>query len=222
MKPETKTRIAEEAASAEFFNSLPNNIHGFTLKKIFTDRLDRFNYFSYEKDHRSLTAYFHEETAEYKVRVAIGLTEFCLTEFFTGSFERFTKILSAKLDAAIENLTAPVTDLLLAEKNFAAWEYGKTLPQEFEGFELFVAPDNPVKITNGSYILINYANFETTSDFTIFYNVYTENFSGESKIRLVPHVSYLFDAVTLKELDAALEKNLAVELTNIKNLSTAG
>ena len=221
MKPETKTRIAEEAAAAEFFKSLPNNIHGFALKKIFADELDRFNYFSYENAHRSLTAYFHEETAEYKVRVAIGLTEFCLTEFFTGSFERFTKILSAKLDAAIENLTAPVTDSLLAEKNFANWEYAKTLPKNIEGFELFVAPDNPAKITNGSYILLNYSDFATASDFTIFYNVYTENFTGESKIRLVPHVSYLFDAVTLKELEAALEKNLAAEIHNIKNLTTA-
>ncbi|MBO4401467.1 MAG: hypothetical protein J5809_06435 [Selenomonadaceae bacterium] len=219
MNPETKTRIAEEAASAEFFTSLPNNIRGFALKKIFDDELDKFNYFRYEKDHRSLTAYFHEETAEYKVRVSIGLNEFCLTKFFTGDFKRFTELLRAELDSAIENLTAPVTDSLLAEKNFADWEYAKTLPKNLEGFELFISPDNPAKTTNGSYILLNYSDFDAASDFSVFYNVYTENFTGESKIRLVPHVSYLFDAVTLKELEAALEKNLAAELNSIKNFS---
>lgn len=219
MNPETKTRIAEEAAGAEFFNSLPNNIHGFALKKIFADNLDKFNYFRYEKDHRSFTAYFHEETGEYKVRVAIGLTEFCLTEFFTGDFDRFTKILRAELDSSIKTLTEPAADLLIAEKNFAGWEYAKTLPQNLEGFELFIAPDKPAKTTNGSYILINYSDFASASDFTIFYNVYTENFTGESKVHLVPHVSYLFDAVTLKDLEAALEKNLAAELRSIKNFS---
>lgn len=221
MKPEIKTQIAEEAASAEFFKSLPNNIRGFALKKIFADELDKFNYFNYEKNHRSLTAYFHEETAEYKVRVAIGLAEFCLTEFFTGDFKRFTEILSAKLDSAIESLTAPVTDSLLAEKNFGGWEYAKTLPRELEGFELFIAPDNPAKTTNGSYILLNYSDFANASDFTIFYNVYTENFTGESKVKLVPHVSYLFDAVTLVELENALEKNLTAELRSIKNFYNA-
>ncbi|MBQ7705718.1 MAG: hypothetical protein IJT73_09895, partial [Selenomonadaceae bacterium] len=53
-----------------------------------------------------------------------------------------------------------------------------------------------------------------------FYNVYTENFCGESKVNLVPNVSYLFDAVTLKELEQKLKKNLAAELCNIKKFST--
>ena len=219
MKPETKTRIAAEAEAAEFFSTLPNNIRGFTLRKIFADTVDKFNYFSYEKNRRSLTAYFHEETGEYKVRVAVGLAEFCLTEFFTRDFSRFTKILGAELSRAIESLDAPVTDSLLVEQNFSGWDYGKNLPQNLEGFELFVAPDNPAKFTNGSYIVVNYSDFAAASDFTVFYNVYTENFTAESKIRLVPQVSSLFDAVTLKELEAALAENLAAELRRIKTFS---
>ena len=122
----------------------------------------------------------------------------------------------------INNLAEPVDtekDLLIAAQNFSNWEYAQNLPENLEGFELFIAPKNPAKITNGSYIILNYSNFETACDFTIFYNVYTENFCGESKINLVPNVSYLFDAVTLKELEQKLKKNLAAELSNIKKFS---
>ena len=224
MKQKFKERIDAELAATNFFDTLPAEIGGYNLKKIFNEDGDKFFYFSYENEklHRSLTAYFHEETSEYKVRVKIGLTEFCLTKFFTSKFENFTEILNAELKAALENLSAPVdtkADLLIADKNFAAWQYPKTLPENLEGFELFITPENPVKITNGSYIILNYSNFAALSDLTIFYNVYTDNFSGETKINLVPNVSYLFDSDNLKNLEANLQKNLSAELHNIKNFS---
>ena len=224
MKQKFKERIDAELSATKFFDTLPAEICGYNLKKIFNEDGDKFFYFSYENEklHRSLTAYFHEETSEYKVRVKIGLTEFCLTKFFTSKFENFTEILNAELKAALENLSAPVdtkADLLIADKNFAAWQYPKTLPANLEGFELFITPENPVKITNGSYIILNYSNFAALSDLTIFYNVYTDNFSGETKINLVPNVSYLFDSDNLKNLEANLQKNLSAELHNIKNFS---
>jgi hypothetical protein len=126
------------------------------------------------------------------------------------------------MQTAIENLSAPVdtnADLLIAEQKFDVWEYPKTLPKNIEGFELFITPEKPVKITNGSYIILNYSNFEINGDLTIYYNVYTENFSGESKINLVPNVSYLFDADNLKDLESKLQKNLSAELINIKKFS---
>ncbi len=224
MKTKFKERIDAELSTTNFFETLPTEISGYTLKKIMAEDGDKFFYFSYENEkiHRSLAAYFHEETSEYKVRVKVGLTEFCLTKFFTNKLENFTKILDAEIKSALENLSMPAdtkTDLLIADKNFDAWEYPKTLPKKIEGFELFITPENPVKITNGSYIILNYSNFETNSDLTIYYNVYTENFSGESKIKLVPNVSYLFDAANLKELETNLKKNLEQELYNIKKFS---
>jgi hypothetical protein len=221
VKPKFKERIDAEISATKFFDELPAEISGYTLKKIMAEDGDRFYYFSYENEkiHRSFTAYFHEETSEYKVRVKIGLTEFCLTKFFTNKFENFAEILKSEMQTAIENLSAPVdtkADLLIAEQKFDAWEYPKTLPKNIEGFELFITPEKPVKITNGSYIILNYSNFEINGDLTIYYNVYTENFSGESKINLVPNVNYLFDADNLKDLELKLQKNLSVELYNIK------
>ena len=220
MKTDTKNKITAEIETTNFFDELPAEICGYNLKKIFNDNEDKFFYFSYENEtlHRTFTAYFHEETKEYKVRVKIGLTEFCLTKFFTNKFENFLEILKSDMKTAIENLSAPVdtnADLLIADKNFAAWNYPKNLPKNLEGFELFITPEKPVKITNGSYIILNYSNFETDCDLTIYYNVYTDNFSGESKINLVPNVSYLFDADNLKDLETTLQKNLSSELHNL-------
>ncbi len=224
MKVEIKNKILAELETTDFFENLREDICGYKLKKIFAEDDDKFFYFSYndEKNHRAFAAYFHEETAEYKVRVKIGLTEFCLTKFFTNKLETFAKILNSEMQAAIENLSAPVdtkTDLLIAEQNFSNWEYAKNLPEEIEGFELFITPENPAKITNGSYIILNYSNFETFCDLTIYYNVYTGTFSGESKVNLVPNVSYLFDAENLKDLELKLKKNLTAELCNIKKIS---
>ena len=224
MKVENKNKITAEIEATDFFDTLPAEIGGYTLKKIFTDDGDKFLYFSYEneKNHRSLTAYFHEETEEYKVRVKIGLIEFCLTKFFCNKFETFTEILNSEMKTAIENLSACADtkkDLLIANLNLSNWNYAKTLPQTIEGFELFIKPENPVKITNGSYIILNYSNFETLSDLTIYYNVYTENFSGEYKLNLVPNVSYLFDANNLKELETKLKQSLIAEIANIKKFS---
>ncbi len=226
LKVDNKNKILAEIETTDFFDKLPEEICGYKLKKIFADDGDKFFYFSYDnaENHRSFAAYFHEETAEYKVRVKIGLTEFCLTKFFTNKLETFEKILNAEMKATIENLSAPIdtkTDLLISDKNFDSWDYPKTLPKNLEGFELFIKPDNPAKITNGSYIILNYSNFENFCDFTIFYNIYSESFSGESKINLVPNVSYLFDATSLKDLEKNLKKNLEAELLNIKKFSTA-
>ena len=214
-----KNAALEEQAK-NFFENLPAEICGFKLEKIFAEDDDKFNYFTFEdkKIHRSLTAYFHEETFEFKVRVKLGLTEFCLTEFFTENLEHFSELIQTKLENVIKNLSAD-EDLnpLVKEKNFDTWEYGKNLPKNIEGFELFVNPGNPIPVTNGSHIIINYSDFEKSSDLTIYYNVYGDNFSGESRIKTVPNVIYSFDAGDLKELEAKLAENLTAEILKIKN-----
>lgn len=217
-------KLAAEFEAANFFDKIPAQIQGFTLKKILAEDGDKFNYFTYENisTHRSLTAYFHEETKEYKVRVKLGLTEFCLTNFFTSNFEHFTKTLTAELEHALKNLSAQIdaeSDILIADKKFSTWTYGQKLPQNLEGFELFITPKFPVRITNGSYIIINYSDFENNLDFNIFYNVYGDNFSGESQIGGVHHPSYIFDATNLAELEKILVENLSTELYRIKNIS---
>lgn len=211
---------ALEEQAKKYFENLPDKIFDFELKKIFAEDDDKFFYFAFEdkKIHRTVAAYFHGETSEFKVRVKIGLTEFCLTEFFTEDFSRFGELISENLESVIKNFSiGEDVNPLVKEKNFDSWEYGKNLPQNLEDFELFISPQNPVPFTNGSHIIINYSDFENSNDLTIYYNVYGDNFSAEARIKSVPHVIYSFDAANLNELESNLEKNLVAELSTIKN-----
>ena len=221
MKEETKNKIAAQVAEINFGENLPAALDGFTLKKIFAPHEDKFIFFTYadEEIHCALTTYFHEETAEFKVRQKIGLSEFCLTNFFTQDFKTFQALLDAELEDVIKNLRGfrnKKVNSFLREKKIDTWAYGQNLPATLEGFELFIKPAAPVEVTNGSFIIINYADFAINSDFVLYYNIYTDEFSGESRIKNSPHVSYAFDAKTLEELEDKLKTNLTTELLGIR------
>lgn len=216
MKDETKNRIA-----ALTFEDLPAKLDGFTLKKIYAVDEDKFIFFSYVDDavHCALTTYFHEETMEFKVLQKIGLTEFCLTDFFTEDFAHFKELIHAELDGVIKNLRGvrdKTPNNFLREKKIDTWKFGNELPATLEGFELFIKPAAPVEVTNGSFIIINYADFKINSDFVLYYNVYSDEFSGERRINGAPQVTYAFDAKTLNELEGKLKNNLTAELQAIR------
>ena len=222
MKDDTKNKIAAQSAENHFGENLPAEIENFALKKIFAVDDDKFIFFSYVDDanHCALTTYFHEETMEFKVRQKIGLTEFCLTKFFTENFAHFQEMIDAELDDVLKNLREVKNkkpNRFLREKKIDTWNHGLELPATLENFELFINPAAPVEVTNGSFIIINYADFSINSDFVIYYNVYTDEFSGESRINGAPHVTYAFDAKTLDELEDKLKKNLVNELLIIRN-----
>ncbi len=216
MKDETKNKIA-----ALTFEDLPAELDGFTLKKIYAVDEDKFIFFSYVDDavHCALTTYFHEETMEFKVRQKIVLTEFCLTDFFTEDFAHFKELINAELDGVIKNLRGvrdKTPNNFLREKKIDTWKFGNELPATLEGFELFIKPAAPVEVTNGSFIIINYADFKINSDFVLYYNVYSDEFSGERRINGAPQVTYAFDAKTLNELEGKLKNNLTAELQAIR------
>lgn len=221
LKEETKNKIAAQVAELHFAEDLPDELDGFTVQKIFAAHEDKFILFACVDDeiHCALTTYFHEETMEFKVLQRIGLTEFCLTKFFTEDFAHFKELLDAELDGVLKNLRglrSKEPNRFLREKKIDAWSYGKNLPATLEGFELFINPAAPVEVTNGSFIIINYADFKSGSDFVLTYNVYTDEFSGEKKIHGAPQVTYAFDAKTLEELEDKLKKNLSAELVSIR------
>lgn len=220
MKAELKNKIAAEVEAANFFDELPNELCGFTLKKIFDEDDDKFIYFAYEnlQTHRDFIAYFHEETKEYKARVKIGLNEFCLTKFFTQNFNQFGEMITSELETTLKNFSENPNEKnpLIKEKNFSAWEYGKNLPKNIAGFELFITPENPVELTNGDCVIINYSDFPAQSDFTLVFNTYLENFSVEMKINRVSQVNYIFDSENLNDLEKKLAKNLSAELERMR------
>ena len=207
--------------SAPIFENLPDELEGFAVEKIFAADDDKFIFFRCvdDKIHCGLTIYFHEETTEFKVLQKIGLTEFCLTKFFTEDFAHFQKMIDAQLAGVLKNLRGirnREPNIFLREKKIDTWTYGKNLPATLEGFELFISPAAPVEVTNGSFIIINYADFSDADDFVIYYNVFGDEFGGEKKIHGAPAVTYAFDAKTLDELEEKLKKNLVDELRAIR------
>lgn len=216
LKDETKDKIA-----ALSFDNLPEEVDGFTLNNISAAVEDKFIFFAYvdDKAHSAVKTYFHEETQEFKVSQRIGLTEFCLTNFFTEDFTHFKELIDAQLVDVIKNLRGIKNKSLnrfLRDKKIDTWTYGLELTAQVEGFELFISPAAPVEVTNGSFIIINYADFAINSDFVLYYNIYTDEFSGERRINGAPQVVYTFDAKTLDELTDKLKNNLADELKAIR------
>lgn len=213
MKDGTKERVEKEIAGWKYLEELPEEWFGFRLWRDTQIHGDIYDIFGYEKEeaHRSITAYFHEETREYKVRVVIGLIEFCHIEFVTGSFSEFEKLLGKHFETVLHDLAefnpGTVTSLLL-EKGIMEWEFGKHLPEEMEGFQLFSRPSEPIRIANGSYVIFDYIDFSIASNFNIYYNIFRDEFFGEARVRGIPLVTYSFDSKDLQELDSKLETHM--------------
>ena len=89
-----------------------------------------------------------------------------------------------------------------------ASRHGAALPEELEGFELFVRPSAPVQLTNGSFLIIDYVDFARGNDVGIYYNCYRNEFFGEYHVNHMPYVSYSFDAADLEELEQRLKLHL--------------
>ena len=224
MTDEIIGKLTAQADEIHFAENLPAEIDGFALKKIFAAVEDKFTFFTCTSDeiHCALTTYFHTETNEFKVRRRIGLTEFCLTKFFTTDFAHFKELIDAELADELKNLRdirRGKLNRFLREKNLDTWTYGLELPATLDNFELFISPAAPVEVTNGTFVVINYADFNLSSDFAIHYNIYSDEFSGESRINGAPNVTYAFDAATLPDLEDKLKKNLVDELRTIRRLS---
>lgn len=193
--------------------ALPKELYGFELQILQQEDGDRYDIFRYDLPggHKSVTAYYHEETNEYKLRLRTGYIEFCRIEFITADLATFTMRMKEPLTALLRSLVEfRRTDLsrLILQTGICDWTFGQSLPETLEGYTLFVRPAEPVKITNGSYIVIDYVDFAHGCDVTIYYNIYRNEFWGEARIHSIPDVTYEFDSQTLDELQKRIEERL--------------
>ena len=226
MHDETRARVEEEIKNWNYLAELPEVWHGFQIDRRQQVVDDVYDFCSYTNAaaHRSITLYYHEETHEYKLRVKLGLVEFCRIEFITAKLPAFEELLRDQFEGLLLELSeydpASLSSIVL-EKGITTWEYTASLPKSCEGFELFVSPEQPTKINNGSYVIINYVDFVIESDFAIYYNVYRDEFFGEARIWNIPDVNYDFDAVDLTELIARLREGMVPRLQEIRSRAEA-
>lgn len=221
MKKEIEDKVREELADWEYLKELPQEMSGFHLTRYENIYDDFFEFLSYEnrEKHRRLVMYFHQETMEYKLKVGYGLTEFCRIDCIAPSREEFQGLLQRYLEEIIRKMAAEKVENIgsfVLSKHIMDYDFGDLLPEELEGFQLYIRPSAPVPITNFSYIIIDYECFELESNVIIYYNVFRDEFFGEARICRIPTMSYQFDSNTLEGLAEKLRLHLASRLRSVK------
>ena len=106
MQEETKAKIEAEIKDWEYLKELPEIIHGFQLcreQRIVESMYDLYSYV-HPQLHKKAVIYYHEETHEYKVRVYIGLIEFCRIEFITAKLKDFERLLRMQFDDLLKDM----------------------------------------------------------------------------------------------------------------------
>lgn len=226
LKEKIIERVQNEAGKWPYLDTLPRELHTMRLQRLYRENEDMYELFSYvnEERHLGFCAYFHQETEEYKVRVWIGLTEFCLLQFITAGFEEFQQHLQQYMVEAVHDLVVynpESISYVTRELYITAWDYKGLLPEKLAGFELFIAPSAPVRVLNGSYIVLDYSDFTLKSNFIIYYNEFRCEFFGEARIRNIPEMNYVFDSKTIPELEEKLREHLLERLQEIRRRSLA-
>ena len=221
MKVDLVEKIAPQVETWEYLKQLPPEMHGFHFKEIGAAEGDKYHIFTYENDvkHCKIDVYYHHETKEYKLKVQIGLTDFCSVEYISNDLAELEKKLAERLELLMEDLVEPKTErlsCLVKETGVLDWEYARELPETIAGFQLFITPSDPVRTINGSYVILDYSNFAENSNFVILYNILREEFSAEMKFHDIPEITYDFDADSLQELEKLLKTKLIPTLEGMQ------
>lgn len=213
-----------DAALAEWtvLDALPDEIEGFVLSKTREQSEAQYDFFRYDQaaEHRSVVGFYDAATTSYKLRIAVGVVSFALPSFIYGDLATFGKELQRSLPRVMADLHADALqtqEMLPVRESIETWAYGAQLPEQLEGFELFVRPSAPAQLTNGSFLIIDYVDFARGNDVGIYYNCYRNEFFGEYHVNNMPYVSYSFDAADLDEL----EQRLRLQLVHYLHLATA-
>lgn len=178
---------------------LPHEVTGFKLTEGKGAAGDIYYIAAYVSDDRRsrIDIAYTRRTRDYILIKTIGLHSFCDEKYFCCQRERFAEILTADL----EKITA---GMLIGCRNGAGryslrrlglpkWKYWRELPKKIGGFELFITPDNPVPVINGSVIILDYVDWQRKSELYILYNELRGEIFGEMIRNQLPFPVRTFD-----------------------------
>ena len=205
-----------ELISQNFFESLAPSIDNFTLKILNRAQDKRFELFQYNhtSKHRSALAFFNEETKEFNLQLTIDLFDFCDMKYITSDLDKFESALKNFLSQDLSRLDRPkISTSLVCEKKISEWNF--KFPTRIENFMLEIQPREIIEIPNGSFIVLDYCDFEIESSFSIIYNLYRDEFYCEERIHRTPDINYDFESTTLEELSLKLEKHLESSIARL-------
>ncbi|WP_346354934.1 hypothetical protein [Azotosporobacter soli] len=196
-----------------FLKELPTTVLGFSLDLQEQKLAGRTQLFSYQDDKKRLgfSAMYDKNTKEYSIRRKIGLTEFCDIDFCTEQLPRFEQLLQERMQESMRqmsNFDEALLDSIVIKKEILQWGRELELSAKSHGFLLFVEPCRPVKVINGSYMVLDYSDFLNESNLVVYYNMFRDDFFAEIRIHRLPEMTTLFDATTTKELDVIIKQHL--------------
>ena len=153
------------------------------------------------------------------MRIGLGLLEFNDISYFSQSLGEFEALLRSRLDKTLEEFMTFVPEqvgVAIQEKRLLQWTYAEQLPEEASGFKRLLSPREPVKVINGSYLILDYSDLVAQTSLVLYYNVYRDEFFGELRVQGLPELVSDFDAKTLTELEQKLEKRLTPVLEALR------
>ena len=214
-------KIIEQVQSWELLAKLPKDLAGFTLIMELEQCGTQYHIFTYQNkvSYKSFSVLYDQATKEYFARIIIGLTEYFDVNFIVGDIKILESLLEKRLKETLTSLAyfnREKVDSIVLDKKILEWPYGKQLPQNIAGFELFIKPDEPIKVINGSYILIDYSDFKAESNLIIYYNMFRDEFFGETRIKRTPKMSAAFDTNNLIDLQEAIAAHLKSVLQEMR------
>ncbi|MDU2065378.1 MAG: hypothetical protein E6713_11130 [Sporomusaceae bacterium] len=213
--------IQEELAAWTYPEKLPQNLLGFelsTLRETSGTQTILFNY-DFPAKKRRFIAFYDEATKDFMVRVIIGLTEYNDVSYIVTDLAAFESLLQERMENTLHELAVfeeHHLESVLLQTKITTWEYGTKLPHAIGPFSLFISPQEPVKVINGSYIVLDYSCFSEESNFLLYYNIYRDEYFGEIRLHRTPEMIFDFDAKNLKELEEKLEIHLKDTLNNLE------
>lgn len=214
--------IEKQIQEWPYLQTLPEKIAGFTLvREAGSSNNVQIRLFTYANPGRHLffSVVYDLTTDDFLCKVIIGLNEYYDVNFIAADLPGLETVLSSKMEKllmGLERFDPKQLGSIFQEKKILEWTYAAKLPKEAAGFHLFIRPDAPIKVLNGSFILIDYSDFTAESHLVICYNVFRDDFYGEIHLRRLPQMSGLFDAKTLSELAEQLEANLLPVLQDMR------
>jgi hypothetical protein len=214
-------KVIAQVEAWDLLTKLPKKFADFTLQIELEKRDTQYLIFSYHNKaaHRSFSVLYDQATKEYFARTVIGLMEYFDVNFIVGDIQTLDRLLVQRLEPVLTNLSSfnrENLDSIIIDKKVIEWPYGKELPQNIMGFELFIKPEEPVKIINGSYIILDYSNFNAESNLAIYYNIFRDEFFGETRIKRTPTMAAAFETKTLEALQEVIAAHLTNTLEKIK------
>lgn len=171
---------------------------------------------------RRLDMLYAGETCDYLLVKTVGLNVFRLTDYIFRDRDKFAAEVLAHLEEILTEEQPHAMQVEAAALAFGHWDYWRELPRRVGDFELFITPERPLEYLNGSYIFLDYSDFQHGNQIYFAYNILRNEIFAEKKQAYLPLTTDLFDVPRsvpdgrkLERLGALLQERLTDTLQEL-------